>query len=151
MSQMVSSAETRNWVLYRGRYVWVGLIRQITIFDNRGCTQHVNKEFKGPKANGPDDEMVVKVSNEKIPYPTDDVVVTCGQILTMAASSVARRRLIPVHNSKHISLIPRTLSMIGCLSKSNKAMKTCTPKNHHDQPSRGVWGRGSHLCAARSL
>jgi hypothetical protein len=47
---------------------------QITIFDNRGCTQHVNKEYRGPKAGGPDDEMTVKVSNEKIPYPTDEVV-----------------------------------------------------------------------------
>ena len=47
---------------------------QITIFDNRGCTQHKNKEYGGPKAGTADDEMVVKVSNEKIPYPTADVV-----------------------------------------------------------------------------
>jgi hypothetical protein len=47
---------------------------QITIFDNRGCTQHKNKEYGGPKAGTADDEMVVKVSNEKIPYPTNDVV-----------------------------------------------------------------------------
>ena len=47
---------------------------QITIFDNRGCTQHKNKEYAGPKTGGEDDEMVVKVSNEKIPYPTNDVV-----------------------------------------------------------------------------
>ena len=51
------------------------LVCQITIFDNRGCTQHKNKEYSGPKTgNKEQDELVVKVSNEKILYPTDEVV-----------------------------------------------------------------------------
>jgi hypothetical protein len=55
---------------------------QITIFDNRGCTQHKNKEYGGPKAGTADDEMVVKVSNEKILYPTNDVVEEVGLFLS---------------------------------------------------------------------
>uniref|UniRef100_A0A7S0F3K2 Phycoerythrin alpha chain domain-containing protein n=1 Tax=Hanusia phi TaxID=3032 RepID=A0A7S0F3K2_9CRYP len=46
----------------------------ITIFDNRGCKEHKNKEYNGPKAGDENDEMLVKVANQKIPFPTDDVV-----------------------------------------------------------------------------
>ena len=35
----------------------------ITIFDHRGCNRGgENKEYSGPKANGQDDEMLVKVA-----------------------------------------------------------------------------------------
>jgi len=34
----------------------------ITVFDHRGCSAHVNKEYKGPKTNDEDDEMCVKVA-----------------------------------------------------------------------------------------
>ena len=36
-------------------------IPQITIFDHRGCAEHVNKEYTGPKAGNENDEMALKV------------------------------------------------------------------------------------------
>ncbi len=36
------------------------------VFDHRGCNR-VPKEYTGAKANGPDDEMMVKVSLYKVP------------------------------------------------------------------------------------
>merc|ERR1719253_369237 len=50
----------------------------ITIFDNRGCNNHTPKEYNGPKTGAADpeknDEMLVKVANNKIPFPTDEAV-----------------------------------------------------------------------------
>ena len=39
----------------------------ITIFDHRGCTAHANKEYRGPKSGDQDDEMLVKVKQDRIP------------------------------------------------------------------------------------
>jgi hypothetical protein len=36
------------------------------VFDHRGCNR-VPKEYTGAKANGPEDEMMVKVSLYKVP------------------------------------------------------------------------------------
>jgi hypothetical protein len=33
----------------------------ITVFDHRGCAEHVNKEYTGPKAGNENDEMSIKV------------------------------------------------------------------------------------------
>ncbi len=39
----------------------------ITVFDHRGCQRGgPDKEYKGKKANSPDDEMCVKVQSAKI-------------------------------------------------------------------------------------
>mmetsp|Transcript_8056 Transcript_8056/g.15854 ORF Transcript_8056/g.15854 Transcript_8056/m.15854 type:complete len:108 (+) Transcript_8056:2-325(+) len=38
---------------------------QITIFDHRGCSR-APKESTGAKANGPEDEMMVKVASTKV-------------------------------------------------------------------------------------
>ncbi len=39
----------------------------ITVFDHRGCQRGgPDKEYKGKKANGPDDEMCIKVQSAKI-------------------------------------------------------------------------------------
>jgi hypothetical protein len=38
----------------------------ITVFDHRGCSAHKNAEYKGPKANGMEDEQCVKVQSVKI-------------------------------------------------------------------------------------
>ena len=35
---------------------------QITVFDHRGCSEHVNREYTGPKAGNDNDEMALKVS-----------------------------------------------------------------------------------------
>ena len=39
----------------------------ITVFDHRGCKSHSNSEYKGPKANGQDDEMLVKLEMKLVP------------------------------------------------------------------------------------
>ncbi|EKX43260.1 phycoerythrin alpha subunit 13 [Guillardia theta CCMP2712] len=38
----------------------------ITVFDHRGCAEHVNKEYTGPKSNDENDEMLVKVKQTKL-------------------------------------------------------------------------------------
>jgi hypothetical protein len=38
---------------------------QITVFDHRGCAEHVNKEYTGPKAGNENDEMLVEVKQTK--------------------------------------------------------------------------------------
>ena len=44
--------------------VFVNLL-QITVFDHRGCAEHVNKEYTGPKSGDENDEMVVEVKQTK--------------------------------------------------------------------------------------
>ena len=39
----------------------------ITIMDHRGCTRQANKEYRGPKSNDQNDEMLVKVQSQRIP------------------------------------------------------------------------------------
>eukprot|EP00286_Rhodomonas_abbreviata_P019025 CAMPEP_0181309542 /NCGR_PEP_ID=MMETSP1101-20121128/12068_1 /TAXON_ID=46948 /ORGANISM="Rhodomonas abbreviata, Strain Caron Lab Isolate" /LENGTH=145 /DNA_ID=CAMNT_0023416031 /DNA_START=47 /DNA_END=484 /DNA_ORIENTATION=- len=39
---------------------------EITIFDHRGCANHNNVEYKGPKAGDQDDEMLVKVEMTRV-------------------------------------------------------------------------------------
>jgi hypothetical protein len=34
---------------------------QITVFDHRGCPEHINREYTGPKAGNDNDEMALKV------------------------------------------------------------------------------------------
>lgn len=36
----------------------------MTIFDHRGCAEHANKEYSGPKAGDFNDEMLVKVQSK---------------------------------------------------------------------------------------
>lgn len=36
----------------------------VTIFDHRGCAEHANKEYSGPKAGDFNDEMLVKVQSK---------------------------------------------------------------------------------------
>jgi hypothetical protein len=36
-------------------------MEQITVFDHRGCAEHANKEYTGPKAGNENDEMSIKV------------------------------------------------------------------------------------------
>nr|AHH29974.1 phycoerythrin alpha subunit [Chroomonas mesostigmatica] len=43
----------------------------ITIFDARGCKEHANREYDGPKSNDENDEMCVKVRMEKIAVADD--------------------------------------------------------------------------------
>mmetsp|Transcript_4947 Transcript_4947/g.10064 ORF Transcript_4947/g.10064 Transcript_4947/m.10064 type:complete len:145 (-) Transcript_4947:296-730(-) len=38
----------------------------VTIFDHRGCAEHSNKEYTGPKANDENDEMLVKVQSKTL-------------------------------------------------------------------------------------
>ena len=38
---------------------------QITVFDHRGCAEHANKEYTGPKAGNENDEMSIKVRNKE--------------------------------------------------------------------------------------
>jgi hypothetical protein len=38
----------------------------ITMFDGRGCTEHKNREYTGPKTGGIEDELCVKVQFERI-------------------------------------------------------------------------------------
>ena len=38
----------------------------ITIFDARGCNEHKNREYTGPKAGNNNDDMCVKVQFERI-------------------------------------------------------------------------------------
>jgi len=47
----------------------------ITVFDHRGCTAHKNAEYKGPKANGMEDEQCVKVQSVKITGPDAETVL----------------------------------------------------------------------------
>ena len=44
--------------------VFINLL-QITVFDHRGCAEHVNKEYTGPKSGDENDEMVVEVKQTK--------------------------------------------------------------------------------------
>jgi hypothetical protein len=37
------------------------ILTQITVFDHRGCSEHVNREYTGPKAGNDNDEMALKV------------------------------------------------------------------------------------------
>lgn len=43
----------------------------VTIFDARGCTDHANKEYTGPKSGDENDEMCVKVVMQKISVAED--------------------------------------------------------------------------------
>jgi hypothetical protein len=54
----------------------------ITIFDARGCKDHANKEYTGPKANGPDDEMCVKVAMQKISVAEDQAALILKECLS---------------------------------------------------------------------
>mmetsp|Transcript_49541 Transcript_49541/g.101132 ORF Transcript_49541/g.101132 Transcript_49541/m.101132 type:complete len:179 (-) Transcript_49541:147-683(-) len=38
----------------------------ITIFDHRGCAEHSNKEYSGPKSSDYNDEMLVKVQSKTL-------------------------------------------------------------------------------------
>jgi hypothetical protein len=38
----------------------------ITMFDGRGCTEHKNREYTGPRNGGIEDELCVKVQYETI-------------------------------------------------------------------------------------
>lgn len=42
----------------------------ITVFDHRGCSRHLNAEYKGKLTGDQDDEMCVKVQTAKIATST---------------------------------------------------------------------------------
>nr|P23815.1 RecName: Full=Phycocyanin-645 alpha-2 chain; Short=PC-645 [Chroomonas sp.] len=54
----------------------------ITIFDARGCKDHANKEYTGPKAGGADDEMCVKVAMQKIAVAEDAAALVLKECLS---------------------------------------------------------------------
>lgn len=59
----------------------------VQIFDARGCTEHQNKEYRGPLTNGPDDEMCVKVSMMNIKVDSD----VANLVLKECLSELKRR------------------------------------------------------------
>mmetsp|Transcript_38629 Transcript_38629/g.75486 ORF Transcript_38629/g.75486 Transcript_38629/m.75486 type:complete len:120 (+) Transcript_38629:53-412(+) len=54
----------------------------VTVFDARGCTEHKNRESKGPKTGGIDDEMCVKVQYEKIAACEDTAFLVLKECLS---------------------------------------------------------------------
>ena len=59
----------------------------ITIFDARGCKDHANKEYTGPKAGDMNDDQCVKVTMETIKVG-DDVA---GLVLKECLSELKRK------------------------------------------------------------
>jgi len=81
---LAANAGMDNMQTYKGRFIdsaggapsgggggsgkFPGKAPVITILDHRGCNRGgPNKEYTGPKANGQDDEMCVKVQSQVIP------------------------------------------------------------------------------------
>nr|7SUT_C Chain C, HaPE645 alpha-2 subunit [Hemiselmis andersenii]7SUT_G Chain G, HaPE645 alpha-2 subunit [Hemiselmis andersenii] len=54
----------------------------ITVFDARGCREHKNREYKGPKTGTQDDEMCVKVQYEKIAACEDTAFIVLKECLS---------------------------------------------------------------------
>jgi hypothetical protein len=100
---------------------WAGC-GQITIFDNRGCNNHANKEYSGPKTGSSDpeknDEMLVKVANAKIPFPTDDVV-----------DSIRREQLGQIKNLDYLAPDITVFDHRGC---------SRAPKEYNGKPAGGA-------------
>ena len=54
------------------------------MFDHRGCAEHANKEYTGPKAGNENDEMSIKVHNIVESY--DDRSVWVGLLFKACES-----------------------------------------------------------------
>ena len=61
----------------------------ITIFDHRGCNRGgPNKEYTGGKANGQDDEMLVKVQSLTIPMSESRAAAQLAESISFKAKGV---------------------------------------------------------------
>ncbi len=60
----------------------------ITIFDHRGCAAHKNSEYTGPKANGQDDEMCVKVQSVVIPRSDARAAAQLAESISFKAKGI---------------------------------------------------------------
>jgi hypothetical protein len=61
----------------------------ITIFDHRGCNRGgPNKEYTGSKANGQDDEMLVKVQSLVIPKAEARAEAFLGEAISLKGKGI---------------------------------------------------------------
>eukprot|EP00277_Geminigera_cryophila_P043966 CAMPEP_0173076524 /NCGR_PEP_ID=MMETSP1102-20130122/12478_1 /TAXON_ID=49646 /ORGANISM="Geminigera sp., Strain Caron Lab Isolate" /LENGTH=154 /DNA_ID=CAMNT_0013946429 /DNA_START=81 /DNA_END=545 /DNA_ORIENTATION=+ len=61
----------------------------ITIFDHRGCQRGgPNKEYEGGAANGPDDEMLVKVGNPVITVSDATATRQLNEVISFKAKAI---------------------------------------------------------------
>ena len=60
----------------------------ITVFDHRGCTQHKNAEYTGPKTGDQDDEMCVKVSNPIVPVRTNQAIAQLRESISFKEKGI---------------------------------------------------------------
>jgi hypothetical protein len=68
---------------------------QITVFDHRGCAEHENKEYTGPKSGDENDEMLVEVKqtkfnrdNPKFTDMADSIYRVCELLVTNTLKSI---------------------------------------------------------------
>jgi hypothetical protein len=68
---------------------------QITVFDHRGCAEHENKEYTGPKSGDENDEMLVEVKqtkfnrdNPKFTDMADSIYRVCELLVTNILKSI---------------------------------------------------------------
>jgi len=72
-----------------GKGSFKGAAPVITIFDHRGCNRGgPNKEYTGGKANGQDDEMLVKVQSLTIPMSESRAAAQLAESISFKAKGV---------------------------------------------------------------